>query len=121
MNHSKWLLPVLSLLFSRMVIGAQTPVPITVMAYNNVHVAGNRYVDVVVTAKTDTVRINNISVNRGNCRIGNLKYFGTSNKETIIPATLRYGESVKVPFYNDCVASEVQVDTDKGGWTFTFD
>ncbi|MEE3664489.1 hypothetical protein V2I52_21610 [Brenneria sp. g21c3] len=121
MNHAKWLLPVLSMLVTGMATATETSVPIKLMAYNNIHPAGTRYVNVVVTARTDTIRINNISVNRGNCRIGNLKYFGSSNKETIIPATLRYGESVKVPFYNNCIASEVEVLTDKGGWTFTFD
>lgn len=42
------------------------------------------------------------------------------NKETILPITLRYGQSVKVNFYNECVASEVVVTTDKGAWRYTY-
>ena len=99
---------------------AEPAPPIKVENSNKVHPAGTRYVTVVVTSLDDSIKVEKIDVNRGNCRIDNQKYLYSSNKETILPATLRYGESVKVNFYNNCVASEVGVTTDKGGWRYTY-
>lgn len=99
---------------------AEPAPPIKVETSNQVHPAGTRYVTVVVTSLDDSIKVEKIDVNRGNCRIDNQKYLYSSNKETILPASLRYGESVKVNFYNNCVASEVVVTTDKGGWRYTY-
>ena len=99
---------------------AEPAPPIKVETSNQVHPAGTRYVTVVVTSLDDSIKVEKIDVNRGNCRIDNQKYLYSSNKETILPATLRYGESVKVNFYYNCVASEVVVTTDKGGWRYTY-
>ncbi|MEI9745538.1 hypothetical protein [Enterobacter ludwigii] len=107
------------LLLPASVMAAPTP-PIKVETSNQVHSAGTRYVTVVVTSLDNTVKVENIVVNRGSCRIANQKYLYSSNKETILPATLRYGQSVEVSFYNNCVASEVDVTTDKGGWQYTY-
>lgn len=49
-----------------------------------VHSAGTRYAKVVVTALDDIVKVQNIDVNRGNCRIDNYKS-PFSTKETISP------------------------------------
>lgn len=65
---------------------------------NQVHPAGTRYVTVVVTSLDDSINVENIDVNRGNCRIDNQKYLSSKNKETILPAALRYGQSVRVNF-----------------------
>lgn len=99
---------------------AEPAPPIKVETSNQVHPAGTRYVTVVVTSLDDSINVENIDVNRGNCRIDNQKYLSSKNKETILPATLRYGQSVRVSFYNNCVASEVVVTTDKGGWRYTY-
>ena len=108
-------------LFALSALALAEPTPsIKVETSNQVHPAGTRYVTVVVTALDNTVKVENIDVNRGNCRIANQKYLYSSNKETILPATLRYGQSVRVSFYNNCVASEVVVTTDKGGWRYTY-
>ncbi|MCX2308756.1 hypothetical protein [Klebsiella pneumoniae] len=113
MKFKHMLVPALFAL-SAQALAEQTP-SIKVETSNQVHPAGTRYVTVVVTALDNTVKVENIDVNRGNCRIANQKYLYSSNKETILPATLRYGQSVSVSFYNNCVASEVVVTTDKGG------
>lgn len=112
------LIPAL-LLLPVSVMAAPTP-PIKVETSNQVHPAGTHYVTVVVTSLDDSIKVENIDVNRGSCRIDNQKYLYSSNKETILPATLRYGQSVKVNFYNNCVASEVVVTTNKGGWRYTY-
>ncbi|MFZ4170260.1 hypothetical protein ACEV60_16550 [Enterobacter ludwigii] len=119
MKIKQWLLPVL-LAVSAPLLAAQPQPDIKVETFNKVHPAGTHYVTVVVTARDDGVMVKNIVVNRGNCRIANQKYLYSSNKETILPATLRYGQSVEVSFYNNCVASEVDVTTGKGGWQYTY-
>lgn len=98
---------------------AAKPLPVKVETSNLVHPAGTRYAKVVVTALDDSVKVQNIDVNRGNCRINNYKS-PFSTKETILPALLHYGQSVSVSFYNDCVASEVVITTDKGAWRYTY-
>jgi len=119
MKIKQWLLPVL-LAVSAPLLAAQPQPDIKVETFNKVHPAGTHYVTVVVTARDDGVMVKNIVVNRGNCRIANQKYLYSSNKEPILPATFRYGQSVKVNFYKECVASEVVVTTDKGAWRFTY-
>ena len=118
MNIKYGLIPAL-LLLPASVMAAPTP-PIKVETSNQVHPAGTRYVTVVVTSLDDSIKVENIDVNRSNCRIDNKKFMSSVNKETILPATLHYGQSVKVNFYNNCVASEVIVTTDKGGWRYTY-
>ena len=118
MKVKHMLLPILFAL-SAQALAEPTP-PIKVETSNLVHPAGTRYVTVVVTSLDDSIKVEDIDVNRGNCRIENKKFMSSVNKETILPATLRYGQSVKVNFYNNCVASEVVVTTDKGGWRYTY-
>ncbi|WP_275378867.1 hypothetical protein [Xenorhabdus bovienii] len=118
MKFKKWLLAVL--LTASNPLFAEQLLPVKVETLNQVHPAGTRYATVIVTARDDSVTVKNINVNRGNCRIDNYKS-PFSTKETILPATLHYGQSVKVSFYNDCIASEVDVTTDKGAWRFTYD
>ncbi|MEI9746074.1 hypothetical protein [Enterobacter ludwigii] len=118
MKIKHWLLPVL-LAVSAPLLAVQPQPDIKVETFNRVHPAGTRYATVVVTARDDGVTVKNIVVNRGNCRIDNQKYLYSSNKETILPAALHYGQSVKVNFYKECVASEVVVTTSKGAWRFT--
>ncbi|MEQ0333274.1 hypothetical protein [Klebsiella sp. GB_Kp056] len=115
----KYMLVSALLALSAQALAAPAP-PIKVETSNQVHPAGTRYVTVVVTSLDDSIKVEKIDVNRGNCRIDNQKYLSSKNKETILPATLRYGQSVRVNFYNNCVASEVVVTTDKGGWRYTY-
>ncbi|CRY54696.1 Uncharacterised protein [Yersinia intermedia] len=118
MKIKQWLIPALFLLPASALAEPTSPIKVETSDY--VHPAGTRYVTVVVTSLDDSIKVENIDVNRGSCRIDNQKYLYSSNKETILPATLRYGQSVKVNFYNNCVASEVVVTTNKGGWRYTY-
>lgn len=118
MKVKHMLLPILFTL-SAQALAESTPT-IKVETSNQVHPAGTRYVTVVVISLDDSIKVENIDVNRGNCRIENKKFMSSVNKETILPVTLRYGQSVNVNFYNNCVASEVVVTTDKGAWRYTY-
>lgn len=69
--------------------------------------------NVVITSKSDLVTINQVNVNRGNCRFNGLS--GQQNGSL----TMRFGDvSSGLAFCNSI--SEVSVVTDKGGFTFTF-
>ena len=107
-----------SLVLSTPTLAAQ-PLLVKVETSILVHSAGTRYAKVVVTALDDIVKVQNIDVNRGNCRIDNYKS-PFSTKETISPPLSHYGQSVSRSFYNDCVASEVVVTTDNGAWRYTY-
>lgn len=118
MKIKQWLIPALFLLSAPVLAEPTSPIKVETSDY--VHPAGTRYATVVVTSLDDSVKVKNIDVNRGNCRIDNKKFMSSVNNETILPITLRYGQSVKVNFYNECVASEVVVTTDKGAWRYTY-
>jgi hypothetical protein len=104
MKFKHMLVPALFVL-SAQALAEPTP-PIKVETSNQVHPAGTRYVTVVVTSLDDSIKVENIDVNRGTVASITRKYLYSSNKETILPATLRYGQSVSVNFYNNCVASK---------------
>jgi uncharacterized protein YxeA len=65
-----------------------------------------KYVLVKVTAIVDEIEVQNVIVNRGNCKI-------EGNK---LPKTLFFGQSISVAFSGPCQASEVEVITDDGDW-----
>lgn len=92
--------------------------PVKIEAYNKINeIWGIKYVQVKVSAIVDEVIVNDVIVNRGNCKIEN-KNFITG--KAIIPKSLKFGESVSVSFSGPCEASQVEVVTDKGDWTETY-
>lgn len=93
--------------------------PISIDTYNRVNRTFNNfpYVEVVVTAKTDNITIEDIIVNRGNCIMERKNQF-TSDKP--IPTTLNFGTSVSSRFSGPCHASEVEIKTDQGNWTIEY-
>ncbi|WPU21960.1 hypothetical protein RI049_18185 [Cedecea neteri] len=100
---------------------ATQPLPIKVETLNQAGFHGARYATVVVTSRDDSVRVQNIVVNRGNCTIEPNSKIVAGKLVGALPATLEYGRSVRVSFFNNCTASEVTVSTDKGAWRFTYD
>lgn len=78
------------------------------------HVA---YVQVKVKAITEEITIADIQVNRGNCTSKNRDFF---TQKPILPKTLKFGESVTMTFSAPCEASQVDVTTDKGDWSFNY-
>jgi len=72
MKFKHMLLPALFVL-SAQALAEPTP-PVKVETSNQVHPAGTRYVTVVVTSLDDSIKVENIEVNRGNCHIANQKY-----------------------------------------------
>ena len=63
-----------------------------------------------LTAVADSVQINNIIVNRGNCGVMNVYS---------LPISMRYGQTVLFPAFCGRIL-EVTVNTNTGQWTFNF-
>lgn len=78
---------------------------------------GIPYVLVKVRALEDNVTVEDLIVNRGNCKIENTDFLGG---RPVLPKKLKFGESVSVSFSGPCEASQVDVVTNKGRWTLTY-
>ena len=78
---------------------------------------GIPYVQVKARALDDNVTVEDIIVNRGNCKIENVEFM---SKKPILPKTLKFGESVSVSFSGPCQASQVDVVTNKGRWSQSY-
>lgn len=78
---------------------------------------GTPYVEVKVKSLVEKIRVEDIRVNRGNCKPENVTVF---NRHPIIPKTLRFGEVLTLNFSGPCEASQVDVTTDQGSWSFSY-
>lgn len=87
--------------------------PVKIETFDKVNsLFGAKYVEVKVTGIADEVVVEDIIVNRGNCK-----------RETLfakLPKTLKFGQSVSPTFSAPCVASEVSVITSSGDWTVEY-
>lgn len=92
------------------------PPPVDVVAYSRTERAGTfalPFTDVNIIAKVDEIEIQEIIVNRGNC--------DTSGLDNRLPRTLQFGKKLLATFSASCEVAQVDVETDQGDWTFTFD
>ena len=100
-------------------MGCSDPKPnIEIETFNRVNeLFGVKYVEVKVKAIQDQVTVEDIIVNKGNCKIENLNGF---TRKPIIPKQLKFGESVSVAFSAPCEATQVDVVTNDGSWTVSY-
>ena len=88
--------------------------PIDIIAYDSENLYGMPYVKVSVVSvvsKVDEIEVREITVNRGNCK----RNIGSYTK------TLKFGQEYSTTFQAPCRASQVDVETDAGDWTVTYD
>ncbi|KZY34657.1 hypothetical protein A3754_15605 [Alcanivorax sp. HI0083] len=69
---------------------------------------------VTIRSLVEEVKIQEITVNRGKCRI--LKYSGKSQ----LPKTISFGETARIQVNNDCDVLEAEIETDQGAGTYSF-
>lgn len=78
-----------------------------------------------VTAIADSVTLTKVVVNRGNTMNGTEPHpsFPSADPSTPLPKTLKFGEFVAIALYtaDSNPPKEVEIQTDKGNWTFNFD
>jgi len=88
---------------------------VKIEVYENIRnqMSGNRYNEVVVTAITDEVIIEDILVNRGDCK---RKYpFGEFS-----PVTLKFGRTISQRYSTFCSMTQVDVVTDDEVWSVSY-
>ncbi len=106
------------LIFSFLISGCNDNPAVKVETYNKVNqLFGVKYIEVKVSSIVDEVVVEDIVVNRGNCKIQNINVM---NRKPIIPKQLKFGESVSVSFSGPCEASQVDVETDQGSYTVNY-
>ncbi|WP_257936614.1 hypothetical protein UPTC5083_00184 [Campylobacter lari] len=98
--------------------GGEDKVPIEVSIserYNPILHRNVKYLN--ITSLVDSVKITNIIPNRGKCKVG-----GVLDKNGIkIDKTLSYSQTWDyIPLVSCSKILEVQVETDHGDWTFSF-
>lgn len=77
-----------------------------------------RYVEVHITSTTDELEIQDVIVNRGNCKIERLAEMFGGGKT--LPKKLKFGESAEFSFSGPCTAKQVDVITDLGEWSWEY-
>lgn len=92
---------------------------VKVETYNKINPIWHlEYILVKIFSVVDEVVINDVILNRGNCKIENIDVF---SKRPIIPKNLKFGESVSVSFSAPCEkALQLDIITNQGNWTWTF-
>lgn len=86
--------------------------------YNKVSNFGAPYVLIEITATVDHLTITDAIANRGNCALIKTNPF---TNRPFLPAELKFGESIELAFENPCKASQIDIITDQGEWTATYD
>lgn len=90
-------------------------VPVDVYATKHVDQWNRHYVEVQVVSKTDDIELQNIVVDRGNCKSSWL-----AGWEKALPSTLKFGRKFTARFGSNCSVLQVDIETDQGDWTFDF-
>ena len=94
-----------------MIFGCGNSQPNIEITYEYQTTFGYMYPSINVKAISDTVTINKVIINRGNC--GGTIMSG-------LPKLLKFGESISVTTNGDCDVKQVDVLTDDGDWSVTF-
>lgn len=69
---------------------------------------------VTIRSLVEEVEIQEVTVNRGECRV--IKYNGRSQ----LPKTIKFGKTAKIQVNNDCDVLEAEIETDQGAGTYSF-
>lgn len=104
----RWMSATVLCLCSLSAAAAGTP-PVSVSSGPAV-IMGMRFTKVYITARTNSVVIKKIRVNRGNCR-------DAESGNPWRPVRLSFGNTLD-RIYASCNILEIGVETDQGEWTF---
>lgn len=100
-----------------------SPIKISVKSeWNNVY--RYYYYKLIITSISDSVSVKNVSVNREGCKVYKKDIVmrnGMLRETSIFPKKLNFGRSMEVRVGRDCDLLEVEVDTTKGKWAYSFE
>ncbi|HCE8851237.1 TPA: hypothetical protein NHU67_001625 [Citrobacter freundii] len=110
-----------ALLASPLVQAAEAPVRIGLEQVKNPYYPNLHQQRVHVQSLADSVTINDVVVNRGNCPIQKTPtVYAGSKPVPLIPSTLPYGKEIAVYIKGPCTVAEINVITSQGDWLMKY-
>ncbi|WP_287786875.1 MULTISPECIES: hypothetical protein [Atlantibacter] len=110
-----------ALMVSPLLHAAETPVRIGLEQVKNPYYPNLHQQRVHVQSLTDSVTINDVVVNRGNCPIQKLPtVYAGSKPVALVPSTLPYGKEIAVYIKGPCNVAEINVITSQGDWLMKY-
>ncbi|AUM05031.1 MULTISPECIES: hypothetical protein [Enterobacter] len=112
---------VVALMVSPLLHAAEAPVRIGLEQVKNPYYPNLHQQRVHVQSLTDSVTINDVVVNRGNCPIQKLPtVYAGSKPVALVPSTLTYGKEITVYIKGPCSVAEINVITSQGDWLMKY-
>ncbi len=110
------------IVFTHFIFAQSAPIRISVQqAYNSAW--HYYYPKILITSIVDKVKIQQVTVNKGNCRFSNtdIGYVnGRFRPIKLIPRTLKYGEDLEIRLKPSCHLLRIDVKTNQGDWTMEY-
>ncbi|HGK3929218.1 TPA: hypothetical protein ACJ2OB_000592 [Klebsiella pneumoniae] len=112
---------VVALMVSPLLYAAEAPVRIGLEQVKNPYYPNVHQQRVHVQSLTDSVTINDVVVNRGNCPIQKMPtVYAGSKPVALVPSTLPYGKEIAVYIQGPCSVAEINVITNQGDWLMKY-
>ncbi len=110
-----------ALMISPLVQAAEAPVRIGLEQVKNPYYPNLHQQRVHVQSLADSVTINDVVVNRGNCPIQKMPtVYAGSKPVALVPSTLPYGKEIAVYIKGPCSVAEINVITSQGDWLMKY-
>ncbi|MFZ5204223.1 hypothetical protein ACWKYH_17225 [Enterobacter sp. UPMP2076] len=110
-----------ALMVSPLLYAAEAPVRIGLEQVKNPYYLNLHQQRVHVQSLTDSVTINDVVVNRGNCPIQKMPtVYAGSKPVALVPSTLPYGKEIAVYIKGPCSVVEINVITSQGDWQMKY-
>lgn len=110
-----------ALVVSPLLHAAEAPVRIGLERVKNTYYPNLHQQRVHVQSLADSVTINDIVVNRGNCPIQKMPtVYAGSKPVALVPSTLPYGKEIAVYIKGPCSVAEINVITSQGDWLMKY-
>ena len=91
-----------------------SPIKISLENYYN-QIYNISYPKIHITSIEDNLKINNVIVNKGHCKLLSGKPI-----KNIFPKKLNYSERVDIPLQMDCHVIRINVETNQGDWSVEY-
>lgn len=81
------------------------------------------YPEIIITSVVDNLTINDVIVNKGNCKYRNETLAQNNGKIVVVPlvpSELTFGKQLEIPLVKSCKVLKIDVKTDQGDWTVDF-
>lgn len=109
------------LMASSLVQAAEAPIKIGLEQVKNPYYPNLHQQRVHIQSLADSVKINDVVVNRGNCPVQKMPtVYAGSKPVPLVPSTLPYGKDVAIYIKGPCNVVEINVITSQGNWIMKY-